>query len=294
MNVGVAGLGRMGHPMAARLLDAGFQVAVYNRTAGRTGDLAERGAIVVDSPAELAEGRGVLVTALMDPAAVHAVVDGPDGLLRTASAGTVIADTSTIGPTAARALAARTREHDVEFLDAPVSGSVPAADAGTLSCFVGGSAEALARARPVLDVLTASVVHVGGSGDGAAVKLGLNSVLAALNNAIAETLVFAEAQGVAAEAMYSALQASAVAAPYLGYKRDAFLGKSRGDVAFTVSGLLKDMELVLSHGREHRVPLSGAATVAQALTAAGEAGFADADIADLVTALRQATASRAA
>jgi 3-hydroxyisobutyrate dehydrogenase-like beta-hydroxyacid dehydrogenase len=293
VNVGIAGMGRMGRPMAARLLDAGFQVAVYNRTAGRTADLVERGAVVVGSPAELAEGRAVVVTALIDPSAVQAVVDGPEGLLRTASAGTVIADMSTIGPTAARALAVRALEHGVEFLDAPVSGSVPAAEAGTLSCFVGGSEAALSRVRPVLDALTASVVHVGRSGDGAAVKLGLNAVLAALNHAIAESLVFAESEGVAAEAMYSALQASAVAAPYLGYKRDAFLGKGSGDVAFTIAGLLKDVELVLSHAREHGLAMSGATTVAQALAAAGHAGFADADIADVVTALRRSVGPRA-
>lgn len=287
--VGFAGLGRMGEPMAQRLLEAGFDLAVHNRSPAPAQALAARGATAAATPAELAADRDVVITMLAGPAAVEQVVAGADGVLAGARPGAVVVDMSTIGPSAARALAARAAERQVAFLDAPVSGSTPAAAAGTLAVFAGGDAAALERARSALDAIASSVVHVGPSGAGAAVKLGLNTVLAQLNEAIAEALLLAEAEGVARATMYDALAGSAVAAPYVGYKREAFLGGDGGEVAFTVAGLAKDVELALAHARARGLALFGAATTAQVLTAATGLGFAEADIAAVASALGRMT-----
>jgi 3-hydroxyisobutyrate dehydrogenase-like beta-hydroxyacid dehydrogenase len=291
VRVGFAGLGRMGEPMARCLLAAGFELTLHNRSRARAEPLAQAGARIAETPAALAADSDVVVTMLAGPAAVEQVVAGPDGLLAGARPGTVVVEMSTIGPDAARALARRARERGVELLDAPVSGSTPAAAAGTLACFVGGSADALARARPVLKAMTASVVHVGASGAGATVKLGLNTVLAQLNQAIAEALLLAEAEGVERTAMYDALAGSAVGAPYLGYKRAAFLAPGEEDVAFTIAGLGKDVALALAHARERGIALFGAAAAGQVLTAAAGLGLGEDDIAGVVGALTRMTLS---
>jgi 3-hydroxyisobutyrate dehydrogenase-like beta-hydroxyacid dehydrogenase len=294
LKVGFAGLGRMGAPMARNLHAAGMDLAVWNRGKGPVRAFIDDGVPAPETPAELARDRDVIVTMLAGPSAVDAVVRGPAGLLRTARPGTVVVEMSTIGPEAARSLASAAAERDVTLLDAPVSGSIPAATSAELACFVGGPLEALERARPVLTAMARSVVHVGPSGAGAAVKLGLNAVLGLLNQAIAETLILAEADGVPRETMYAALEDSAVAAPYLGYKREAFLNGGTQQVAFPISGLRKDLELVLSRGRERGVPLFGAATVAQMLTSAAGLGLGDADMADVTIALQRLTPSSAA
>lgn len=291
LKVGFAGLGRMGAPMARRLLSAGFDVTVHARRPARAAELERDGARVAPTLASLAADRDVVVTMLAGPAAVADVLDGPGGVLAGADPGTVVVEMSTVGPTAARQFAAQARAHGLELLDAPVSGSVPAATAGTLACFVGGDATALERARPALEAMTARIVHVGDSGAGAAVKLGLNTVLAQLNQAIAEALLLAEGEGVGPATMYDALASSAVGAPYLAYKRDAFLSPVDGDAAFTIEGLGRDVELALAHARARGIALFGAAASAQVLAAATGLGLADADMAEVARALRRMTVS---
>jgi 3-hydroxyisobutyrate dehydrogenase-like beta-hydroxyacid dehydrogenase len=283
--LGFVGLGRMGQPMAERLLAAGHPLVVHNRNAERSAMLASQGAIVAATPRELAEQCTLIYTMLTGPAALATILDGPDGLLAGSRAETVIVDMSTIGPRAARDFAARTDRQQVAFVDAPVSGSTPAARSGQLVCFAGGPASAVDRARESLAAMTSRVEHVGPSGAGAAVKLGLNTVLALLNHGLAEALLLAEAEGVPLETMYDALAGSAVGAPFITYKRDAFLGGPAGEVAFTIDGLCKDVQLALDHARDRGLPMFAAGMVAQVLAAAVGQGRGNADIADLLPAL---------
>lgn len=285
IKVGFIGLGRMGGPMALRLLEAGAELSVYNRSPAASEPFAARGAAVAGSVAELAAGNDLILTMLSGPAAVEAVIAGEDGILAAARPETVIVEMSTIGPTVARELAARAEEAGMALVDAPVSGSVPAAEAGTLTAFAGGPVWAFERAQPALAAIAAKAVRVGESGSGAAVKLGLNTVLAMLNQGIAEALALAEAEGIEREAMYAALESSAVAAPYVAYKRDAFLGGPEGEVAFDLAGLGKDVDLALRHGRAHDLPMFGAAAVGQVLTAAAGLGLGGADIAAVGTVI---------
>ncbi|HEX2118957.1 MAG TPA: NAD(P)-dependent oxidoreductase, partial [Acidimicrobiales bacterium] len=189
--IAFCGLGRMGGPMAGRLVDAGHDVAVWNRTASRAAPLVERGARLAGSPAAAAQGADVAFTMLADPGAVERVVLGPDGLAGSLGPGATLVEMSTIGRDAVRALAARLPQ-GVDMLDAPVLGSVPAATEGTLKVFVGGDDGVFERCRPVLEAI-GTPRHLGPLGAGAAMKLVANSTLGALMCGLAEALALADA-----------------------------------------------------------------------------------------------------
>ena len=168
----------------------------------------------------------------------------PTGLAAGARAGTVLVDCSTVPPAALRAHADAIRASGAGVLDAPVSGSVALAESGKLTLMVGGEPADLERARPVLDAIGATVFHLGPLGSGAAMKLAVNTVIFGLNEALAEGLVLAEAAGIDRAAAYDVLAASAVGAPYVGYKRAAFLEPEATPVAFALDLAAKDLRLI--------------------------------------------------
>ena len=192
MRIGFVGAGLMGTPMVRNLMEAGHEVVVSSRTPER---LAGTGWNVVGSPAEAAAGAEVVCSIVPDSPEVTTVVNS---VLETAAPGTVVVEMSTISPATARSLAGRCDESGVDYLDCPVSGGPPGAEAGTLAIWVGGSPEAFERARPVLEVLgdPAKLRHCGASGAGLVVKLA-NNYLGAVNAAAsAEALAMAREEGV--------------------------------------------------------------------------------------------------
>jgi 3-hydroxyisobutyrate dehydrogenase-like beta-hydroxyacid dehydrogenase len=298
VRVGFAGLGHMGLPMATRLADvladmlAGQDVSltVWNRTASRAAPLAARGVPVAASLPELAAGSDVLITMLADGQAARDVWCGPDGLLAACPAGCTGVDMSTTGPSAAREIAAEAARHGADFLDAPVSGSTALAAHGTLTTMVGGPARAFERVRPVLAALTARQLHLGPAGAGAAMKLAVNIMIAATNQAVAEALALAAGAGITPARAYDTLAASAVASPFLGYKREAYLADGTGPeppVAFTAALMVKDLELALDLAAAAGLPLPAATAVRRALDEACAAGFADADFSCVAQRLRR-------
>lgn len=288
MKIGLIGLGNMGLPMAGRLAAAGFPLSVWNRTPGRAEPALAAGATVAASPRELAAACDVVITMLADGAAVRAVLSGPDGVLATARPGTIVIDMSTIGPVLAREIAAEATAHDVVFLDAPVSGSVTLAEQGTLTAMIGGPPDAVERARPVLATLTKAQFHLGPAGAGAAMKLAVNILIAATNQAIAEALTLAESAGLGRADAYGVLAASAVASPFVSYKREAFLHPDSAPVAFTAALMRKDLDLALSVAAPAGLPLPVASAARDFLDTACAAGYGDADFACVAQLLRQA------
>lgn len=289
MRIGFAGLGHMGLPMAGRLADAGVSLTVWNRTASRAAPLADRGVPVAASLPDLAAGSDVLITMLADGQASRDVWCGPDGLLAACPRGCTGVDMSTTGPSAAREIAAEAARHGADFLDAPVSGSTALAAQGTLTTMVGGPAEALERVRPVLAALTARQLHLGPAGAGAAMKLAVNIMIAATNQAVAEALALAADAGITPASAYDTLAASAVASPFLGYKRDAYLADDTGPeipVAFTTALMAKDLELALNLADGTALPLPVATAARHSLAAACAAGYADADFSCVARLLR--------
>ena len=283
MNVGFAGLGRMGLAMARNILRAGFPLTVYNRTPARTAALVAEGARAVDEPAGL-DACDLVVTMVSDAAAARSVLVD-HGLLDALRSGSIVLEMSTIGPTAAKELAREAALQEVDLLDAPVSGSVSVAEAAQLFSMVGGSVSAYERATPVLDAMTKGHAHLGASGSGAAMKLALNSMIAATNEAIAETLALAKGCGIDPEDAYDVLAGGAVASPFVLYKRNAFLHPDTEPVAFTTALMRKDLALVeeVAARLEVRMPVSRAAT--HVLDEALDSGLADADMASVLQLL---------
>lgn len=285
--VALVGTGRMGSAMARCLARAGLPLVVHNRTRDRAEALAaELGAQVAATPAEAASGADVVLTMLADDAAVRSVYDGAEGLLAGADRGTVLADLSTVTPDTLRAFDAAARSAGVGLLDAPVSGSVTTAEAGQLTLMVGGAAEDLERARPALEPLAKAIVHVGPLGSGAAMKLAVNTVIFGLNEALAEGLVLAEAAGIDRSVAYGVIAESAVGAPYVGYKRAAFLEPDATPTAFALDLAEKDLRLIETLAASLGVPMPQARTNLEVVRAASDAFGGSVDFASVAGHLR--------
>lgn len=243
--VALVGTGRMGSAMARALARAGIPLVLHNRTADRAVELAsELGARVAETPADAASLADVCLTMLADDAAVEAVYRGTTGLLAGARNGSVLVDLSTVTPDTIRGFAADAVRAGAGLLDAPVSGSVATAESGQLTLMVGGDASVLEQARPAIEPLAKTIVHVGPLGSGAAMKLGVNTVIFGLNEALAEGLVLAEAAGIERALAYRVIAESAAGAPFVGYKRAAFVEPDATPVAFALDLAAKDLGLI--------------------------------------------------
>jgi 2-hydroxy-3-oxopropionate reductase len=203
--VGFVGLGIMGAAMAGNLLEAGHELVVHNRTRYKAEQLAARGASVADSPREVAENSDIIITMLPGPPEVEEVVTGEGGLLQGIRRGSLIVDMSTSSPVLARELAHAAGERGVGMLDAPVSGGDIGARDGTLSIMVGGEEDNFERARPLLEVMGKTVVHVGETGAGQVVKACNQIVVALVIEAVAEALVLGSKAGVAPDRVVEVL-----------------------------------------------------------------------------------------
>jgi 3-hydroxyisobutyrate dehydrogenase-like beta-hydroxyacid dehydrogenase len=285
--VAVVGSGRMGGAMAATLRRAGTEVVVFNRTRAKAEAVAaSTGARVAATAAEAAAGADVVISSLADDAAVNHAYGGPQGVAAGLRPGTVVLESSTIDPRTVRQLRPLVEERGAALLDAPVSGSVPLVERGELTVMVGGDAAALERARPVLDTLANNVFHVGELGAGATMKLVVNAILHGLNLALSEGLVLAEKAGVARTAAYEVLAASAVAAPFVHYKRAAFERPAETPVAFSLDLVAKDLDLALGLAERAGATMEQAATNRRVVRAAIAAGLGAADLSALATYLR--------
>ena len=275
MRIALIGTGMMGERMGGRLLDAGHELAVYNRTRARTAALAARGASVVESPRVAAEGARFVVTMLADAAAVRETALGDDGFLAATEAGLWI-DMSTVSPAETRALAAEARGRGVRMLDAPVSGSLGAAVKGMLVIVVGGESEDVAAARPLFDVLGRATLHMGPSGAGSATKLAVNAFLLATMVAGNEALRIGSAEGVDADALLEAFARTEILPAWALGKLES-LGRGEARTAFSLALADKDMRLIAetAKARDLELPLATAAAGIYARAVAAGLGARD-------------------
>lgn len=286
--VGFLGLGRMGAPMAANLAASGHELVVHNRTRATADELAERvGAVVAATPRELAAASDLVVTMLADRRALRAVCDGPAGLLAGLRPGAVLVDMGTTGPAGIAALAPDVADAGGVLVDAPVSGSVDAARAADLAILLGAPRDVVATVVPVLATMGRSVHHLGDTGAGSVAKLAVNNVVYALGNAVAESLVVAEQAGLDRERMYDVLEDSAVAAPMVRYRRDAFLDPTTTPPAFAVTLAQKDLRLITELAASLGVPVDQATANLALMTRVVEDGLGDHDMADVAVHLRR-------
>lgn len=196
MRIGFIGLGMMGTPLVLNLLKAGFEVMVWNRTPAKTADAREAGASGAASIGDLARQTDVVITMVTDAAASEAVICGQGGVLDNIRQGTVLIDMGSIAPEMSRSIAARAAARGVAMLDAPVTGNPKVAQAGKLGIMVGGNTEALERVRPILEAVSAVIVHAGPSGAGSTLKLVNNLILGVAIEVVAEALVLARKAGI--------------------------------------------------------------------------------------------------
>lgn len=208
IRVGVIGLGKMGQPITRNLLKKGFTVVIHNRSSGPTEALVAEGATDGGSPQGVAQQADVILTSLPDPNAVRTVYLDKDGLVDSARSGQLYIDTSTVDPGLSRELAEKLAAKGAAFLDAPVSGGVAGAEAGSLTIMVGGDAEAFAKAKPVLEAIGQKLHLVGPSGSGTVIKLA-NQLLVGINmSAVAEALVLGVKAGADPAKMLEVLSTS--------------------------------------------------------------------------------------
>jgi 3-hydroxyisobutyrate dehydrogenase-like beta-hydroxyacid dehydrogenase len=286
--VAVLGAGRMGSAMAERLSGRDVAVVVYNRSPVRAHELAERiSARVARTPAEAAAGADVVISMVADDAAVRALYEGRDGVPAGIAAGAVAVDMSTVLPDTIRAIAPAVRARGAGILDAPVSGSVGSMLTGELTIMAGGDAADLERARPVLDRLARRVFHMGELGSGAAMKLAVNTLIYGLNGAVAEGLVLAERNGIDRALAYDVLAASAAGAPFVVYKRAAFVDPDATPVAFSLGLAEKDLRLIGELAVASGTPMPQAEINLQGIRAAQRSIGADADFARVASHLRE-------
>ena len=287
MRVAFCGLGRMGAPMAARLLHAGHELTVWNRTAARAEPLVEAGAALAATPAEAAGGAEVVVTMLADPRALESVVFGAGGVAYGATPGMTLIEMSTVGPDTVRTLAAHLPK-GIDVLDAPVLGSVPAATDGTLKLFVGGEEAVFERLRPVLDPMGVAR-YLGPLGAGAAMKLVANSTLGALMCGLAEALALADALGLEQGAVLDILAESPIGTTVKSKRQHIESGVYTPN--FSLSLAAKDLRLVTEAAEQAGVELRLSPAARSWLERADAAGLGDLDYSAVIADVRGRPAS---
>lgn len=264
--IGFIGLGIMGGPMAANLVKAGFEVTGYNRSRAKVDTLVATGGRGADSVADAVRDADVVITMLPDSPDVRAVVQGEDGVLAHAREGALLIDCSTIRPDVSREVAETARGKGIRALDAPVSGGEQGAIEGSLSIMVGGEAEAFEAARGILEVLGATIVHVGGPGAGQTVKAANQLIVAGTIELVAESLVFLEAHGVDTAAAIQVL-AGGLAGNRILDRKAAAMVRREFTPGFRVELHHKDLGIVQDAAREAGVVIPLGAVVAQLMAA---------------------------
>jgi 3-hydroxyisobutyrate dehydrogenase-like beta-hydroxyacid dehydrogenase len=282
MRIAFLGLGIMGGPMAANLVKAGHEVAVWNRTPGKTVE----GARVAESPADAANSAEVVWMCVSDTKAVEGVLFGPQGVESAIGSGSVVVDSSTISPTAERQFADRLRAKGVDYVDAPVTGSKVAAEAGTLIFMVGGDEAVLARIDPLFKAMGKQIFRMGETSKGQAAKLVMNLQIALIFEGFAEALTLAAKLGVSLDALLPLIQASMVKSGVVEYKAP-FIQKRDFSPNFPLRLMLKDIRLARDAAKEARVKLPGLETVEEIYEMAAEEGHQDLDYAATLTLLEK-------
>lgn len=281
------GLGQMGAPMAGRLLEAGHDLTVWNRSPEKASPLVERGATAASSPKQSASGAAFVISMLASPRAVHEVLAGGDGAFAGMQPGATLIEMSTIGPDAVAELASELPV-GVGMLDAPVLGSTPQAAAGSLKIFVGGEQATFERARGVLEVFGAPM-RVGGLGSGAALKLVVNSTLGALMCTLGEALALADALGLEEKAVLDVLEDSTIG-PTTRSKRDKIEAGSYPP-NFKLQLALKDLDLVTGAAARRQMQMKLGAGVRDWFEAAAAADLGELDYSAVIAAIRSRPAA---
>jgi 3-hydroxyisobutyrate dehydrogenase len=284
--VAMLGLGTMGAGMAANLLQAGFSLTVYNRTAAKADALVNAGAHLAATPGEAAKGASVVISMVADDTASRGLWTGKDGALEAAGAGMILIESSTVSPEWIADLAGLVAQQGADLLDAPVTGSRLQAEAGQLSFLVGGSDAALGSAIPVLQAMSKEILHLGPVGSGAKMKLINNFVCGVQVASLAEGLAWIERSGLDREAALSVLKTGAPGSPLLGAISARMVSQSY-TVNFLLRLMTKDLLYAQTEATRCSVDLTTAETARHLFESAIAQGFGDEDMAAVIEPLRR-------
>lgn len=274
MRVAFVGLGIMGRPMASNLVKAGHEVSVWNRSAGKEVE----GARLASSPADAAQGAEVVWICVSDTAAVEQVLFGPNGIEQSLTEGMIIADSSTISPSATRKFAERVAQKGVQYVDSPVTGSKVGAEAGTLLFIVGGDEATIERLKPLYAAMGKKIFRMGDVSKGQSAKIAMNLQIALIYEGFAEGLTLAAKLGVDPATLIPLINASMVKSGVVEYKAPFVLQRDF-TANFPLHLMRKDIRLALEAAKESRVKLPGLETVEEVYDVAVEDGHANLDFA---------------
>ncbi|MCU0314881.1 MAG: NAD(P)-dependent oxidoreductase, partial [Solirubrobacteraceae bacterium] len=278
-------LGIMGSRMAVHLARAGHDLAVWNRTAATAEAwAAAHGARAAATPAAAADGADAVISIVVDGPQVEAVLLGPDGAASTAAPGALLIDMSTIAPATARAIGAALEARGLRFVDAPVTGSSPKAEAGTLTIMAGAAAADLEAARPLLEAMGETIVHVGAVGQGQMCKVIGNSLASANAVALGQALLACKATGVDLDAFVAAMRGGSGGSTMLELKAGPMRGHDYATL-FKTAHMLKDVDHCLEATGAAGVPFPAAAQAREVLAGAVGRGFGDEDFAAVIEVL---------
>lgn len=286
MKVGIVGLGRMGAAMSQRLRAQGFDTLGWDRNERTCQTLAVDGLRIAADARAVAADADIVISSVTEDAGVRRIFTAADGFLAANVSGKLFLEMSTLQPMTGRELAPLVEAKGARLIEVPVLGTIPHARAGTLLAMVGGRAEDLDRARPVLGQLAERIFHMGPNGSGYAMKLAANLGLGAYIQALAETLALGTQQGLALEQMLEVLQLAPYASGWLKSKIEVLKG-GHGDVSLDIRTLRKDLMSVVATGALAGVPMPLAAGTLAALSAAVAADYGDGDLAEMPKFLRE-------
>ncbi|MEI6625538.1 MAG: NAD(P)-dependent oxidoreductase [Thermoleophilia bacterium] len=274
--VGCIGLGTMGGPMAGHLLDAGHEVAVWNRTAAKGDELVARGARRADSPADAARDADVVVTCVSDTPDLVAVVLGDHGVIEGIREGAVLLDCSTVSPSAEKELAEALAGKSVEVVDAPLSGGAEGAKNGVCTAFVGGSETAFASAKPILEAFCKTITHLGPTGAGQAAKAVNQIIISGTYASVGEGLAYAEQAGLPMEALVEALSGGAAGSWILTTRSPKYISHEY-PAGFRTVLHRKDLGIAIEEGEAVGLELRLTRLVAEWQDALIAAGYGEED-----------------
>ncbi|HZK54276.1 MAG TPA: NAD(P)-binding domain-containing protein [Desulfosporosinus sp.] len=279
--IGFIGLGTMGLPMAKRLLKAGYQLSIYNRSLGKTKELESLGAQVAASPEDVARESQVVFTMLAADQAVEEVIFGPRGIAIGAATGMIVIDCSTISPTTSKRIAEQLKSAGVEMLDAPVTGSEPHAIEGTLAFLVGGNRDVFASCEPLFNILGQKASYLGGNGSGTYAKLAHNAMAAMNLLSLAEGMIMVTKAGIDPELFVQAIGAGGANSKMMEMKTPKILDRDFR-AHFAIKLMQKDLRLALLLADELKIPVPVLSTVKEMLQISITQGHEDEDICSVI------------
>jgi 3-hydroxyisobutyrate dehydrogenase len=289
--VGIVGLGRMGSAMAQRLAQHGFEVVGWDQNPAAVRAFSAAGGTAVADARAVATAAPLVITTITEDSGVRGLFNGSSGMLQGGISGTLFIEMSTLQPVTVRELAPSIEARGARIIDSPVLGTIPSVRDGKLVALLGGAADDVERARPVLDVLAHKVVHMGPLGSGHAMKLAANLGLAAYIQGLAESLALGEREGLSMDAMLGVLSAGPTANGWLNTRKGVLTGE-KVDVSLDIRTLRKDMMSVVATGARDGVTMPLSAGVLAALSAAVAGDWGDRDIGELVAFLREKIVQR--